>query len=183
MFSQCFQMTHFHCIIGKIGQRMCVNVCVCVQDHLLCCCLYAHCTIFLDNTGSLPVSQYVFLPFSLSLSLFILSCYVWKLARPVRGVQVQTNRPGRLNIAGSDSREHCAPPSLAVVLGTAASLQTTLMNLNCYLHAHTHARTHTEEVHFLPKLWHTRIIHTNAKIKGTQINTHTHTIPVQMGFT
>lgn len=83
-------------------------------------------------------SQYVFLPFSLSLSLFILSCYVWKLARPVRGVQVQTNRPGRLNIAGSDSREHCAPPSLAVVLGTAASLQTTLVNLNCYLHARTH---------------------------------------------
>lgn len=129
-------MTHFHCIIVKIGRRMCVNVCV--QDHLLCCCLYAHCTIFLDNTGSLPVSQYAFLPFSLSLSLFILSCYVWKLARPVRGVQVQTNRPGRLNIAGSDSREHCAPPSLAVVLGTAASLQTTLVNLNCYLHARTH---------------------------------------------
>lgn len=120
-------MTHFHCIIGKIGRRMCVNVCV--QDHLLCCCLYAHCTIFLVNMCFSP---------SLSLSLFILSCYVWKLARPVRGVQVQTNRPGRLNIAGSDSREHCAPPSLAVVLGTAASLQTTLVNLNCYLHARTH---------------------------------------------
>lgn len=63
-------MTHFHCIIGKIGRRMCLNVCV--QDHLLCCCLYAHCTIFLDNTGSLPVSQYAFLPFSLYLSFYTL---------------------------------------------------------------------------------------------------------------